>query len=301
MAITRYYVTSDAMGSVTGILDEEGTVIERRSYDAFGGINYMLPDGATTTTSPTECDVGFQGQIIDSENNLYQMGFRWYNASLGSWLSRDPIGLAGGFNLYTFVNNSPAIFTDKNGLTCCECPPPEVVTPRNRRRSANWGQFFNGLASLAFGTAVVIATSAAVAGTAGGAAPLAVLSAASAATTITYGIANMVGAFAEDEQAAQTAEKLPSTVPQIIGRLTSGEAGQKTVADFEAVIDLQQAGRKVISGRGLSSAQQREAYLEATRALTESSQSIHETFKEGMEEHEKEKRKQQETSDRCNR
>jgi len=301
MATTNYYVTSDAIESVTVILDEEGNVLERRVYDAFGGINYMLPDGASTTTSPTECDVGFQGQIIDLENKLYQMGFRWYNASLGSWLNRDPIGLAGGFNLYTFVNNSPAIFTDKNGLTCCECPPPEAVTPRNRRRSANWGQFFNGLASLAFGTAVVIATSAAVAGTAGGAAPLAALSAASAATTITYGIANMVGAFAEDEQAAQTAEKLPSTVPQIIGRLTCGEAGQETVADFETIIDLQQAGRNVITARRLSSAQQREAYLEATRALTESSRSIYETFKEGMEELEKEKRKQQETSDRCNR
>lgn len=45
MTITNYYVASDAMGSTTSILDEEGTVLERRSYDAFGEMNCMTPDG----------------------------------------------------------------------------------------------------------------------------------------------------------------------------------------------------------------------------------------------------------------
>jgi hypothetical protein len=36
MTVTRYYVTSDAMGSATAILDEDGNVLERRSYEAFG-------------------------------------------------------------------------------------------------------------------------------------------------------------------------------------------------------------------------------------------------------------------------
>jgi RHS repeat-associated protein len=105
MAITDYYVTTDAMGSVTAILDEDGNVLERRSYDAFGGMTCMTPDGTPVAESPTGLDVGFQGQIRDEGTGLYQMGYRWYNPVLGRWLSRDPIGLRGGLNLLRALDN----------------------------------------------------------------------------------------------------------------------------------------------------------------------------------------------------
>ena len=116
MPITDYYVASDAMGSVTAILDEDGNVIERRSYDAFGEMTCMAPDGTQVTESPTGVDVGFQGQIRDADTGLYQMGYRWYTPSLGRWLSRDPIKLNGGNNLLMFANNSPSITKDAWGL-----------------------------------------------------------------------------------------------------------------------------------------------------------------------------------------
>jgi RHS repeat-associated protein len=117
MPITNYYVASDAMGSATAILDEEGNVLERRSYDAFGKTTCMAPDDTHAGTSPTDVDVGFQGQISDEVTGLYQMGYRWYNPVLGRWLSRDPIGLKGGDNLDRFVNNSPTQITDPKGLS----------------------------------------------------------------------------------------------------------------------------------------------------------------------------------------
>jgi len=107
MPITNYYVASDAMGSATAILDEEGNVLERRSYDAFGKMTCMTPDDTHVGTSPTDVDVGFQGQISVEVTGLYQMGYRWYNPVLGRWLSRDPIGLTGGSNCYAaFLNDS---------------------------------------------------------------------------------------------------------------------------------------------------------------------------------------------------
>ena len=60
-----YYVASDAMGNATAILDENGNVLERRRYEAFGEMTCMTPDGTPFATSPTEVDVGFQGQICD--------------------------------------------------------------------------------------------------------------------------------------------------------------------------------------------------------------------------------------------
>lgn len=116
MTITDYYVATDAMGSATAILDDEGNVLERRSYDAFGEMTCMTPDGTPVAESPTEVDVGSQGQVRDQVTGLYQMGFRWLNPNLGRWLSRDPIGLEGGRNLLMFAENNPVTKSDDFGL-----------------------------------------------------------------------------------------------------------------------------------------------------------------------------------------
>jgi RHS repeat-associated protein len=116
MRITDYYVASDAMGSVTAILDEDGNLLERRSYDAFGAMKCMAPDGSPIANSPTGVDVGFQGQVCEEVTGLYQMGYRWFNPSLGRWLSRDPIGTEGGTNEFSFCGNHPILATDPYGL-----------------------------------------------------------------------------------------------------------------------------------------------------------------------------------------
>jgi RHS repeat-associated protein len=130
MPITNYYVASDAMGSTTAILDEDGNVLERRDYDAFGEMNYMSPDGTPTASSATQVDVGFQGQIRDKITSLYQMGFRWYNPSLGRWLSQDPIGLSGGTNLACYSNNASPNTADPMGLDAIPttAPAPSETT-----------------------------------------------------------------------------------------------------------------------------------------------------------------------------
>ena len=43
-------------------------------------------------------------------------GYRFYNPSIGKWMSRDPLGEFGGLNLYGFVGNNPANFFDPLGL-----------------------------------------------------------------------------------------------------------------------------------------------------------------------------------------
>jgi hypothetical protein len=46
---------------------------------------------------------------------------RAYDANTGRWLSRDPIGTAGGINLYGYVQSDPENLVDPNGLV--ECTP----------------------------------------------------------------------------------------------------------------------------------------------------------------------------------
>jgi len=51
------------------------------------------------------------------QNNLH----RWYDASVGRWLSEDPIGFEGGDeNLHRYVRNMPYVNVDPQGLVTCE-------------------------------------------------------------------------------------------------------------------------------------------------------------------------------------
>jgi RHS repeat-associated protein len=61
------------------------------------------------------------GQEYDQETGLYHMGARYYDPRLGRWLSEDPIGIAGGTNLYAYVGNDPVNGRDPTGLySTCE-------------------------------------------------------------------------------------------------------------------------------------------------------------------------------------
>jgi RHS repeat-associated protein len=47
---------------------------------------------------------------------LYLATYRAYDPVTGRWLSRDPIGKAGGINLYAYVHNDPINLRDPTGL-----------------------------------------------------------------------------------------------------------------------------------------------------------------------------------------
>lgn len=49
----------------------------------------------------------FSTKYQDTESGAYYYGYRYYNASLGRWLNRDPIEERGGINLYGMVENNP--------------------------------------------------------------------------------------------------------------------------------------------------------------------------------------------------
>jgi RHS repeat-associated protein len=66
----------------------------------------------------------FSTKYQDDETDLLYYGYRYYNASTGRWLSRDPIGIRGGLNLYGFVGNSSLDRFDKLGLDYLPYPFP---------------------------------------------------------------------------------------------------------------------------------------------------------------------------------
>ena len=66
------------------------------------------PTHATTARTP---------ETVCPGPRLQGPGFRFYSPPLGRWLSKDPVGNAGGINIYAFVANRPLQFMDPFGLT----------------------------------------------------------------------------------------------------------------------------------------------------------------------------------------
>jgi len=60
--------------------------------------------------------VGGEGYYTEPDINLQLLGQRWYDAEVGRFISRDPIGEEGGLNLYGYVGNNPVNEIDPYGL-----------------------------------------------------------------------------------------------------------------------------------------------------------------------------------------
>jgi RHS repeat-associated protein len=102
---------SDRMGSIQAVTDDAGNILESYSYSAFG-------QRSTTSTTPgfVSNEIGFTGREHDEETGLTYYRARYYEPSLGKFLSNDPLGFdAGDYNLSRYVMNDPLGWTDPDG------------------------------------------------------------------------------------------------------------------------------------------------------------------------------------------
>ena len=58
--------------------------------------------------------IQFTGKDIDLDTGLYYFNARWYDPSLGRFMTEDPI--RDGLNWYVYANNNPLKFVDPTGL-----------------------------------------------------------------------------------------------------------------------------------------------------------------------------------------
>lgn len=72
-------------------------------------------------------NIRFQGQYFDLETGLHYNRYRYYSPYVGRFISKDPIGLLGGHNVYAYAPN-PVGWIDPLGLTKL-LPPPSSIDP----------------------------------------------------------------------------------------------------------------------------------------------------------------------------
>ncbi len=104
-----YFYHFDGLGSTIAITDSAGQVVNSYCYSPEGlvGVQETIPSPFTY--------VGRFGVMAEG-NGLYFMRGRYYDPEVGRFINKDPIGYAGGLNLYGYVGNNPIRFTDPAGL-----------------------------------------------------------------------------------------------------------------------------------------------------------------------------------------
>ena len=108
-AKTYYHYTSDNLGSITHITDEDGNICNQYEYDAFG--SFAIKE---ETIQNRFCYTGEQYDPITSQ---YYLRARFYNPVIGRFLNEDTY-YGDGPNLYTYCHNNPVNYVDPSGHVC---------------------------------------------------------------------------------------------------------------------------------------------------------------------------------------
>ncbi|MFD9601968.1 RHS repeat-associated core domain-containing protein [Streptomyces sp. NPDC059970] len=139
---TQVYLT-DALGSVIGLANSDGTIATKYAYD---------PNGQPTVSGAASSNpYTFTGRENDGTGLLYYRD-RYYDPETGRFISQDPIGQAGGTNLYQYALSSPTTYTDPTGNNpmIAACAIGGLIDggldwafQRLSGRKVNWGQVGN--------------------------------------------------------------------------------------------------------------------------------------------------------------
>jgi RHS repeat-associated protein len=97
-----HYYSVDGLGSVTAITDGTGAVERRLTYDSFGALQ----------GTPSDETYSFAGHQFDAATGLYQARARYYDPTVGRFISEDPIP---SLNSYAYAANDPVNLVDTNG------------------------------------------------------------------------------------------------------------------------------------------------------------------------------------------
>ena len=118
---TPYIIGRDYLGSITHIATTSGTLVEERSYDAWGRLRDPATNAVYDAASQPTLFLGrgFCGHEHLPLFSLINMNARLYDPVLGRFLSPDPYvqapDIPGNFNRYAYCLNNPLKYVDQRG------------------------------------------------------------------------------------------------------------------------------------------------------------------------------------------
>ncbi|HAV4443797.1 TPA: type IV secretion protein Rhs, partial [Acinetobacter baumannii] len=111
-----WFYHCDHLGTPQEMTDHTGAIIWKAEYKAWGECKAEKAKSNFFENSEIiSNNIRFQGQYFDEETGLHYNRYRYYSPYIGRFVSKDPIGLLGGHNVYAYAPNSIA-WIDPLGL-----------------------------------------------------------------------------------------------------------------------------------------------------------------------------------------
>ena len=136
--IRIYHYHNDHLGTPQELTNDRGDVVWLNYSLAWGGSfdklnNVHNLDGLDISADLLQ-PIRFQGQFFDGETNLHYNRFRYYDSDVGMFISRDPIELEGGLNIFSYAPN-PIMWIDPFGLAKKKKAKPKPTQQETNQES----------------------------------------------------------------------------------------------------------------------------------------------------------------------
>lgn len=120
-----YFYRKDILGNIIALIDTNGSVVVKYSYNAWGYNGVSDINGNVITD---ENHIGnlnpfrYRGYYYDTETKLYYLKTRYYDPETGRFISQDYIeyiapNIINGLNLYAYCVNNPIGLCDPSGCS----------------------------------------------------------------------------------------------------------------------------------------------------------------------------------------
>ena len=104
------YYQFDAQGNTAATTNASGTIVDAYTYLPFG--EHLTSTGS----APNPFTFAGRSAVVDRGDGTFLTRTRLYDAGLGRFTQRDPVGLLGqDANLYRYVSNAPTVAADPSG------------------------------------------------------------------------------------------------------------------------------------------------------------------------------------------
>lgn len=221
---TAIYYHQDGINSVVATSTQGGAIAGAQLFDAWGNM---------VQSSGSIAQYGYTGREPDASGLIYYRA-RYYDPTIGRFISRDPAGMPDGVNQYAYANNNPVNFTDPSGLV-------------------RWGDAFRaGVNLVSNGAGIFVGSVITAAGAGLLAAPEPVMTKLAGVGAVTFGgtiyTKSVAGAGMSANNLISAIQDRPASMPSSAAEWVAGKIspGNKTAQKTAQILDL---GLDLASGR----------------------------------------------------